>query len=199
MKQKTLVLDLDETLVSAKTPSEYDLVKKENPTKYHDMDGYYKVTERPNLQEFLDYVFKNFNVIIWTAASKDYAAFIIKEILLGNKDRKVDYVFFKYHCNLSKKYQNGSKNLKLLWENFKLNKLNSSNTIIIDDYDEVYNIQPKNCVIAPAFEYDDENSENDEFLKDLIPLLKKYKQSSSKKPANKINKALKNKYNLELK
>ena len=40
-------------------------------------DGHYKVFERPGLQEFLDYLFANFNVSVWTAASKSYALFII--------------------------------------------------------------------------------------------------------------------------
>ena len=40
---------------------------------YHDMDGYYIVFERPGLQEFLDYLFANYIVSVWTAATKDYA------------------------------------------------------------------------------------------------------------------------------
>ena len=46
-------------------------------TKRHDFDYYYVVFERPYLQSFLDYIFDKFNVYVWTAASKDYALYII--------------------------------------------------------------------------------------------------------------------------
>ena len=67
-------------------------------------ENYYIIFERPGLQQFLTFLFKYFNVSIWTAASKDYALFIIDKIIIaGNKDRKIDYVFFSYHCGISKK------------------------------------------------------------------------------------------------
>ena len=60
----------------------------------------------------------------------------------------------------------------MLWEEYNLTKYNKGNTIILDDYDEVY-IPTANCVVAEAFEFTDEGSEYDSFLPKLIPKLEK--------------------------
>ena len=111
-------LDLDNTLLHSipseefhkkfKTKLDKDLLAtKMNKTKVYDMkdDGksYYLVFERPYVQEFLDFLFENFSVNVWTAATKDYAAFIIEHLVLNNrKNRKLDYVFVNYHTKKSK-------------------------------------------------------------------------------------------------
>lgn len=84
------------------------------------MDDDYIIFLRPGLQEFLDYLFKNFNVCVWTAASKDYALFIIQYIILLMDDnenkldpsRHVELIMFYYHCILSKKEVGGTKDRK---------------------------------------------------------------------------------------
>ena len=53
-------------------------------------------------------------------------------------------------------------------------------------YDEVYNSQKKNAILVPEFQYYDEGSENDKFLKTLIKQLKSLKNSL--KRIRKINK-----------
>lgn len=53
-------------------------------------------------------------------------------------------------------------------------------------YDEVYNSQKKNAILVPEFQYYDEGSENDTFLKTLIKQLKSLKNSL--KRIRKINK-----------
>lgn len=170
------LLDLDQTLISAEAAEEYDFKKNQKKSKkftYHDMDGYYIVFERPGLQPFLDYLFENFNVSIWTAASKDYALFILKKIVLaGKKDRKVDYIFFSYHCDVSKHKKHGSKDLTMLWDEYKIPGYTKENTIILDDYKEVHKTQPENCIIALPFEFTHKNSDKDTFLKDLQEYLK---------------------------
>ena len=60
-----VILDLDSTLICAE-PIE-SLPKGDfSEFKVYNMDDYYKVFERPYLQEFLDFLFANFNVSIWT-------------------------------------------------------------------------------------------------------------------------------------
>jgi hypothetical protein len=188
-----ILLDLDQTLISAEAEEEYDFEKNREKAKkfeFRDMDGYYIVFERPGLQPFLDFLFKNFNVSIWTAASKDYALFIVEKIILQNKpERKLDWIFFSYHCDLSKKIKKGSKNLNMLWDEYKIPGYNKNNTLIIDDYDEVYETQPNNCIIAAPFEFSSQDSENDEYLYKLQTALQK--TSKSGKLAKKINKTLK--------
>ena len=175
-----LIFDLDQTLISAEASEEMDFKKyKEKSDKFRsdDMDGYYMVYSRPYLQEFLDYAFKNFNITIWTAASKDYALFIIEKIILNNQpERKLDFIFFSYHCDLSKKKKKYSKELCMLWDIHKLPGYSCKNTVILDDYKaDVHKCQPNNCIIAPPFEFTKQDSENDTFLKDLIPHLDQMK------------------------
>ncbi len=186
-----ILLDLDQTIISSEAEDEYDFKKNKDKAKkftFHDMDGYYIVFERPGLQKFLDYLFKNFNVSIWTAASKDYALYIIEKIILqGNPNRKLDWVFFSYHCDMSKNKKKSSKNLHMIWDEYKISGYTKDNTVIIDDYDEVFNTQPDNCIIAKPFEFTNDNSENDTYLRDLKKALKNMK---SGQPAVNVNKEL---------
>jgi hypothetical protein len=195
MKKYNVILDLDQTLISAEADEDYDFEKYKDKAKkfdFQDMDGYYLVFERPHLQKFLDFLFKNFNVSIWTAASKDYALFIIEKIILaGKKNRVLDYVFFSYHCDVSKKMKKGTKDLSMFWDVYKLDNYNEDNTFILDDYDEVFKTQPDNCIPVKPFEFTKEGSENDDFLKQVMNHLKKIKKSKrSKSPAYYVNKEL---------
>lgn len=190
-----LILDLDQTLISAEASEEFDFKKYKDKSKLlrsDDMEGFYMVYSRPHLQKFLDYAFENFNVTIWTAASKDYALFIINKIILNNQPkRKLDFIFFTYHCDLSKKIKKYSKELCMLWDIHNLPGYSSNNTVILDDYkDDVHKCQPNNCIIAPPFEFTKEGSENDTFLKDIIPQLDQMKvriEENQPELASKIN------------
>jgi TFIIF-interacting CTD phosphatase-like protein len=166
-----ILLDLDQTLISAEPAEEYDFEKNKTKAKkfvFHDMDGYYVVFERPGLQNFLTYLFDHFDVSVWTAASKDYALFIVDKIILaGNKNRHLNYIFYSYHCDLSNRDKKSSKNLAMLWDIYGLKDFSAENTLILDDYDEVYNSQPKNCIVAKPFEFNDKNSAKDNFLDKL--------------------------------
>jgi TFIIF-interacting CTD phosphatase-like protein len=194
LKDKVVILDLDQTVISAEADDEYNFDKHKHKAKkfnYKDMDGYYIVFERPGLQKFLDFLFEHFNVSIWTAASKDYALFIIDKIILnGKKNRHVDWIFFSYHCDISKRLKSGTKDLSILWENYKIPGYSKDNTVIIDDYDEVHNTQPDNCIIALPFEFTEEGSEKDDYLKKLQPELLKMKSDKTGKPARAVNEAL---------
>ena len=198
MKKINIILDLDQTLIAAEpyenlntfSPTEKENLKElKRLIPHHNMDNMYLVFERPGLQDFLDYLFRNFNVSIWTAASKDYACFIIDKIVLKDKNRHLDYIFFSYHCDISKRFMNRTqKKLKLLWKKFKLPGYNEKNTIIVDDYDHIYKIQPHNCIPADSFDILDENEfkihldgSNDSFLlKKLVPHLRKIKEHYKK-------------------
>ena len=186
-RKKNIVLDLDQTLISAEPTEEYDKEKnKEKAKKFtsHQMENYYIVFERPHLQKFLDFIFAHFNVSVWTAASKEYAMFIINKIIIGdNSKRKLNYVFFSHHCDLSKKNMGNTKHLKMLWEKYKLKSFNYENTFILDDYvEDVYDCQKTNCIIAPPFEFTKDESEDDDFLDKLVAKLEKLKESSDIRP-----------------
>jgi len=180
-----LVLDLDNTVVSAVPTEEFPFDNKKiiSPLAkltLHNMDDYYMVYERPGLQSFLDYIFKNFRVSVWTAASKDYAAFIIDKILLpkDKSNRKLHWVFCSYHGKLSHKKYKTPKQLKIFWEEWKLPGFNEKNTIIFDDHPGVKSSQHEIAVHVPDFEVLEKDSADDSYLlqakKDLQSYLKEY-------------------------
>lgn len=156
IKRLNVILDLDNTIINSlsisselkKVPQDY-----QNKFKYHDMGNEYRIFERPYVQEFLDYLFIHFNVSIFTAADKDYALFIYDNVIKKpNPERQIHYMFSGYHSSLSEILYNSPKNLKLLWDEFKIHQFKPCNTIIVDDLYEVYIENRYNCVRAPKFE-----------------------------------------------
>ena len=155
IKKYNIILDLDNTLIcSLDMKHEINKIPQDIREKFHsiNMDNYYQVFERPYLQDFLTYLFDNFNVSIFTAADKDYALFVIDNIILRNKSRKLDYIMFNFHVQLSEIYFSSIKDLSLLWNIFRLPKYNRDNTIIIDDLPEVYNANPNNAIQIKKFD-----------------------------------------------
>ena len=171
---KNILLDLDQTLIFSEELSKFTPTEKMKLFKYKKMDDSYITFARPHLQEFLDYIFKNFRVAVWTAASKSYAKFIIDNFILIKPGRKLDFVFYSYHCNLSIKSGNGLKGLNMLWEKFNLKGYNKHNTIIIDDNHDVKKIQIENCYHIPEFNYNKRGSENDKELSKLIRIFSSF-------------------------
>lgn len=173
-KLQNVILDLDETCISAlefeKFDEKADLVKHKK-VPYIVFEEYYYIYERPHLQEFLDYLFANYNVSVWTAAAQDYALFIIKNIILKNPNRKLDYIFFSYHCKLSNKKYKNHKQMKQLWQDFKLDHYNEDNVVIIDDKEELLMNQPNNVINCKVYDITDADSDQDEDLKRIQQLL----------------------------
>lgn len=188
-KKLHCLLDIDMTLISAEPTEEFDFKKnKKKSDKFvsENMEDYYIVFERPGLQEFLDYVFQNFYVSVFTAASKDYALFIVDKIILKDKSRKLEYIFFDYHCRISEHKYDGQKDLRLFWDEFKLPNFNPYTTFLIDDYDHNKETQPCNCIAIKEFSFYNKDSEKDDELAKLIPKLEKYRVEAEKETKNKI-------------
>lgn len=171
-----IILDLDNTIISSLSRDEE---RRKHASKFHnfiweDMDGQFKVFERPNLQEFLNFLFSNFNVSIWTAASKNYALFIIDKFILIDPKRKIQNIFFSYHCRESFKETGHQKKLSILWKLYQLDIYNRDNTYIIDDHINVYLTQPSRCINIYPFEFQNKTSSHDiELLDNLLPYLEK--------------------------
>lgn len=174
-KRPNLILDLDETLINSEEVKYFDRQRQKEKMrlfKWHKMDNDFYVFERPNLQKFLDFVFENFDVSIWTAASKNYALWIIHRILkAGTKKRPLQHIFFDYHCKASENLGTGKKDLKILSENFNLREYDMANTIIMDDNREIYEVQPNNTVSIKEFQYKDKNSNRDNELYNTMLIL----------------------------
>jgi TFIIF-interacting CTD phosphatase-like protein len=174
---KNIFLDLDNTLISSEiieTKSIGHIKNKAANFECKNMDNYFLICARPYLQPFLDFLFKNFKVNIWTAASKDYAMFIIDEFIL-KKDptRKIHLILYDYHCKISQKIFKTPKKLEVLWSKWKLYEYDYSNTIIIDDLERVCESQPSNCINIKPFNF--LTSENDSSLKKIQRILCKWR------------------------
>jgi TFIIF-interacting CTD phosphatase-like protein len=176
-KRPIVILDLDETLINSEDVKKFNRTKYEDKMelfKWHKMGEEFYVFERPGLQKFLNFLFENFEVSVWTAASKGYALWILENILkIGIKNRQVKHILFDYHCKASENIGNGKKDLRILSEQFNLTEYNIKNIIIIDDNQEVYDTQPSNCITVEEFQFKDNGSENDKGLEKIIMILKK--------------------------
>lgn len=165
-KRINIVLDLDNTLISAiDTTEEHNMGKetlrnRQRVFKWFNMDDEFKVFERPYLQQFLTWLFENFTVSIWTAASKLYALSIIEKVVLADKGRELDYILFSHHCRESTRNCNCQKKLSMLSEEFPIG-YDINNTYIIDDNLDVFNGQPDMCIQIKRFDIQDPKCEND--------------------------------------
>ena len=110
MSIKNIILDLDNTVVSSlkctdankKTINELiDSNKCIHYKLYDNNELIYVIFGRKDIYPFIDFLFKHFNVSVWTAASRCYASFVTQSIL--KKSQQCDYIFFDYHCKISKK------------------------------------------------------------------------------------------------
>jgi len=183
-----LYLDLDNTLISAVDYKTYAKLSEEDKELYKEilgkpakMDNVYMIYKRPYLDEFLDYIFKHYNVSIWTAASKNYALFIYDNVVIPDSkmnERNLNNLLFSYHCNISKKTfdKSSPKKLKLL---SKIYNINLKNTMIIDDHPDVYTCQKLNCIRAEDFDLEESSvGLHDDFLKRCLEAMKKYKNET---------------------
>lgn len=193
MGKLNLVLDLDNTIISSVSQAEMKKIKKieERKLQYEDMEQYYRVFYRPHLEEFLDFAFKNFNVTVWTAASKEYAAFIIDKIIInGKKGRKLKMFFYDVHCEQSRDMYGGDspKNLKYLYH-FK--GYFPCNTIIMDDHPAVFSTNTRQVIKADYFDASLLKSEKDNFLlrtiRNLTLIKKKFDEEGCKRHCEDID------------
>ena len=182
-----LVLDLDNTLICSLTFKELEKLRKP-PTnlQYVDMDKQYRIYIRPHLHEFLDYAFKHFDVTIWTAASKDYAMFIIEHILMkpqlqtdyiktNRSFRNFKMILHSHNCDQSSSYYSvdSPKDLRYLYH---FDGYFKCNTVIIDDLDDVFKANPQQTIKAPYFEAKHANAHEDKFLLDVFSTLDKLRR-----------------------
>lgn len=184
MTIRNIILDLDETLISAidtedlknKTKLD-DYKKRKNLFRTHSMDTDYIIIERPGVQTFLDFLFKNYNVSVWTAASKDYALFVIDKVILKKNTRKLDFILYGSHCDHSRERSGCIKQLNQL---FHFHNYYPTNTIIIDDNRNV--IEKQNNLVIPIkpFQFFKKDSENDNKLESIREKIIKLSNTTNK-------------------
>ena len=84
--RQTLVLDLDETLVHCTVEPNTPNVDMVFPVVFHGMEYQVHVRKRPYLKEFLERVYKEFEVVVFTASQRVYADELLNRIDPGTCD-----------------------------------------------------------------------------------------------------------------
>lgn len=148
-----LILDLDETLIhTLKITRKYVKSLAALSDFYFNIDGqYYWVTKRPGLDVFLNFAFKYFQIGIWTAADKEYAKQICKNILTYDQLHQIKFIYSRNFCHLDIQ-QNPpcfSKPLQKVFELFP--GFNEKNTIMVDNTLHVMRYNPHNGVHISDF------------------------------------------------
>jgi len=152
--KKTLVLDLDETLVhsSFKPVSNADFIV---PVEIEDTVHQVYVLKRPGVDQFMRRMGEIYEIVVFTASLAKYADPVLD---LLDKHKVVNVRLFREACVNHK--GNYVKDLGLLGRDIK-------RTIIIDNSPASYMFNPENAVPVESW-FDDEN---DTELLDLIPIL----------------------------
>ncbi|KAI8387380.1 HAD-like domain-containing protein [Blakeslea trispora] len=154
-KQQLLILDLNGTLVSRV--------------------GKRSMYARPYSQEFLNYVFDNFNVMLWSSARPHSVRNMSR--LFTTHIKKLVAVWDRESFGLSKYDYNRKcltiKDLDKVWDYFD-GQYDATNTILIDDSPEKAQLQPYNCVHPHEFEHTSDSfvSSGESELLQLIEYLK---------------------------
>ena len=161
--KKTLILDLDETLVH----SSFEKCKAdiELPVTMDGQDHIIYVKIRPRARDFLKKITKYYEVAIFTASVANYADPLI-DLLDGNKYGF--YKLFREHCTYNGNYV---KDLSRLGRDLK-------DCIIVDNLPKSYANQPDNGLPIVSW-YDDENDKELELLFPILIMLSEVKDVRS--------------------
>lgn len=137
----TLVLDMDETLIHTKEIQ----------------NGKSLFLERPYCQEFLDEMDKHYEIVVFTAAVKEYADKILDSI---DEKKRISHRLYREHTRIEDFVS--IKDMSLI--NRDLSK-----SIIIDNIASNFKLQPRNGIAISTWTDDPE----DISLYNLIPVMKK--------------------------
>ncbi|GFE53036.1 Dullard-like phosphatase domain containing protein [Babesia ovis] len=164
-RKKTLVVDLDETLVH----SSLDKIEGHNITLTLESEPRKKqihVNLRPFSREFIAAATRMFEVVIFTAATSDYANPVID---LLDCERRIHARLFREHCTI----WNGCfiKDLELF-------DRDSKDIVIIDNTPSSYFLQPHNAIPISSWY----GSRSDRELVLLLPFLRKLSLSDDVVP-----------------
>lgn len=153
--RKTIVLDLDETLIKSfyQEPDTFDFsIDIEFPHMGSLVQQRVYIKKRPGLESFLQTLSSKFELIMFTAALPVYADEILKQI--DPSGNLFSHVLYRQHCNGNGLFP--GKDLRILGRDL-------DHTILVDD--GVMNfLQPKNGLLIKSFK----GEENDRILMDMI-------------------------------
>jgi Dullard-like phosphatase family protein len=165
MKDKLLILDLDDTLIFS--------TEKKQASKEDFVVGKYFVYKRPGLNKFIGFVTDNFQIAVWTSSTSDYAQIIVNNIF--GSPNILKFVWSRERCIWKMDLESGEyywiKDLKKVKKlGFDLEKV-----LVVDDSPEKLGRNYGNHIPIISFKGD---SKDDELLK-LISYLEMIKERDS--------------------
>ena len=174
--KKNIILDIDHTLIHTVNPLELAQMESKDllpeslfNCPYYKLNDLALVFQRPHLSEFLDFLFANYNVAIWSAGSSDYVNAIVDTFIRTEK-RIPSFVMTR--DDLIESGQS-FKDLDYVYEKYPL--FQPYNTLIIDDLPDNVFSQVDNSILIPPFNVFNEECMNDNALLELISYLREFK------------------------
>jgi CTD small phosphatase-like protein 2 len=160
-KKKTLLLDLDETLIHADFDERYVKHHKKICFKYQEEEVSVDIFIRPGAKEFLKKCAEIFEVFIFTASKKEYADACIDNL---DPDRKIiKHRLYRDSC-IPVNNKTYIKDLRIF-----VNR-KQENLILVDNSFYSFCNQPRNGILINSF-YDDPK---DQELGNLVNYLENY-------------------------
>ena len=149
VERKLLILDLDETLIYA---AEVKLESEPNL-----LVGQYFVYKRPFVELFLKFCFDNFNVAVWTTATKSYAEEILKTIL--KDDQTLKFLWTRERCTLAFDEEEREHFFVKRMSKIRRCGYKLESVIVVDDSPNVWQDSYGNLVRVNKFEGDEKDDE----------------------------------------
>lgn len=171
-KRNNLILDLDETLISAVEHDEIkgDIKKRIKNFETIEIEGYGAVALRPHVKEFLDFAFKHFNVSVWSAGTRPYVNDVISKLF---KRRQLDLKMNFTHCSFSEVlFNDEQKDLDFIYRVIAPKTHSKKNTIFVDNL--ASNTSDSNAIRIPDFDVRRRVSTKDSHLLTLMKCLSRY-------------------------
>ncbi|KAK9812454.1 hypothetical protein WJX73_000916 [Symbiochloris irregularis] len=167
-KRKTLVLDLDETLVHSSLQEETDTGADFSfPVAFNGREHMVQVRKRPHLHQFLEKCAELFEVVVFTASQKIYAEQLLN--VLDPQRRLIRHRIFRDSCVFVD--GNYLKDLSSLGREL-------AHTLIIDNSPQAFGFQLRNGIPIESW-YDDAQ---DTELTRLIPFLERCASADDVRP-----------------
>lgn len=165
-KKKTLILDLDETLVhsSFKSPEHYDF---QIPVRYGSNQIPIYVQKRPGVDEFLTHLLFDFNLYIFTASVPEYSYPCVQELI---PNFPISRILTRKHCRFIDGY---------LVKDLSMFKQDLSNIIIVDNSSRSFQLQPENGILVPSWTG---STDDNILLQTIFPLLTLCKNANDVRP-----------------
>ena len=148
LKEYTLVLDLDETMIS------FQFTQPQN--------GIGQMHLRPGLENFLDVIKEYYEIIVFTSGTREYADMVL-DVIEHKKQKKFfsGRLYREHTTRIGKKY---IKDLSKLGRDL-------SKTLIVDNLPQSFKFQHENGILISSFYADDNDKKDDRALIELQKIL----------------------------